>query len=61
MLSERIQLAGSFPQFCSGFTNTCNVNEVGAISVVPEAWIVLERLHVKRKTDNIFAGKFQAV
>lgn len=63
LLSGRIKQAGFFFLFqFLGFTNTCHVNEVGAISVVPGAQIVLEKLHVKeRQKDNIFVGKFKAV
>lgn len=41
---------GSFFLHVLGFTNTCHVNEVGAISVVPGAWIVLrKKLHVRER------------
>lgn len=44
------------------YVNACHVNEVGAISVIPPARIVLEKLHIKeRHGDYIFAGKFETV
>lgn len=40
---------GSFLQFCAGFTNTCHVNEVGAISLVPGA--------CERKTEGSYFSR----
>lgn len=49
MLSEKYK-TGSFFLHVLGFTNTCHVNEVGAILVVPGAWIVLrKKLHVRER------------
>lgn len=55
MLPERIKHALFFFFFSFlGFTTTRHVNEPGAFSALPRAWIVLEKLHLKKDIGIIF-------